>query len=253
MIPLVGVLVLNRGDLLARMVASIDFPVDKLAIVQNGRDDDVNGVIGEIMSKKHKHVNEIYLERPFRNTGVAPAWNSIIKAFPECPYWLIANNDTVFLPGDLEKYHRLTTANPGTLVAAANGAFNCFTITPEIVSAVGLFDENIWPIYSEDLDYFIRMQRAGITRMPLPSDIGHSDDGSWTIRSNPTYAANNNATQNSNGRYVADKWGENQQHPTPWNHPGRDIRDWWYDPYRRRMHGNVWNNFEQTANKATPT
>jgi GT2 family glycosyltransferase len=249
MIPCLGVLVLNRGDLLLRLVDSIDVSVERLCIVQNGKDDIVETAIDQIARGRNPMVQKVYLERPFRNMGVAPAWNSIIKSFPECDYWLIANNDTVFLPGDLSKYHGLVFDNPNSIIAAATGAFNCFTITPKIVADVGLFDENIWPIYSEDVDYFIRAQRAGIDRISLPSNIGFSDDGSWTIKSNAGYAVANHVTQSSNGNYVMDKWGHNREFPTPWNHPSRDRRDWWYDPYRRRSQSTVWQNFENTSNR----
>lgn len=249
MIPCIGVLVLNRGDLLLNMINSIDVPVERLCIVQNGHDDSVDSAVREIASGRNRLINKVYIERPFRNCGVAPAWNSIIKSFPESEYWLIANNDTVFLPGDLAKYHNLYMQNANAVVAAANGAFNCFLITPEIVAKVGLFDENVWPIYHEDIDYFVRMQRAGVNRINLDSDIGSSNNGSWTIKSNALYAVSNNTTQANNGQYVDEKWGIDQSFATPWNHPSRDVKDWWYDPYRRQSHSIIWNHFEHTANR----
>jgi GT2 family glycosyltransferase len=248
MIPCLGVLVLNRGDLFLRLIDSIDLPVQRLCVVQNGKDDIVDMAIDQLARGRNPLVQQVYWERPFRNMGVGPAWNSIIKSFPECDYWLIANNDTVFLPGDLAKYHELTQSND-SIIAAANGAFSCFTLTPKIVAEVGLFDENIWPIYSEDVDYYIRAQRAGISRICIPSDVGFSDDGSWTIKSNATYAASNHSTQASNGQYVTDKWGPQLDFQTAWNHPSRDHRDWWYDPYRRKRHSDIWQNFENTANR----
>lgn len=249
MIPCLGVLVLNRGDLLTRMVDSIDHPVERLCIVQNGQDPGVNEAIDRIRSDRNPNVAAIYLERPFRNMGVAPAWNSIIKSWPECRYWLISNNDTVFLPGDLRKYHETWEANQGSLIAAANGAFSCFAVGPDVVAKVGLFDENVWPIYHEDVDYFVRMQRAGVRRISISSEIGYSNDGSWTIRSNDAYRASNGSTQASNQSYVEEKWGAMQENQTPWNHPTRDLRDWWYDPYRRRRHSGIWNDFDQTSNR----
>lgn len=250
MIPLLGVLCLNRGDLLLRMMSSIDYPIDKLAIVQNGCEPDVVEAINIIQNTKNPLINAVYLERPFRNTGVAPAWNSIIKSFPEVEFWLIANNDTVFLPGDLEKYHTTWSANKGDVIVSASSSFDCFIISPHIVSLVGLFDENIWPIYSEDLDYFIRMKRATINRIPIPSDVGYSNNGSWTIKSSAKYKANNNYTQESNRLYVENKWGPEQEYMCPWDDDEyRSIKDWQYDPVRRLQHSKIWNHFEETANK----
>ena len=258
MIPCIGVLVLNRGDLLLRMVDSIDVAVERLCIVQNGHDDTVDEAIRDIAAGRNCLINKVYIEQPFRNMGVAPSWNSIIKSFPECEYWLLANNDTVFLSGDLEKYHTLTTENQASLIAASNGAFSCFTITPAIVGLVGLFDENIWPIYSEDLDYYIRMQKKGINRINIPSDIGESGNGSWTIKSNPTYAASNSETQRNNEQYDREKWGQDHQHNTPWDLCSSVNDDEQlsylrlstpYDPYRRNIQSQIWNYFEHTANR----
>jgi hypothetical protein len=248
MIPLLGVPVLNRGDLLARMIDSIDYPIDKLAIIQNGNDDTVCDVINELMTSTHPLINEVYLERPFRNIGVSQSWNTIIKAFPECSYWIITNNDTVFLPGDLEKYVILHSQHHDDLIVQPNGAFSCFLITPKIVQTVGLFDENIWPIYCEDVDYFIRMKKYGVERIPINSDLGYSNDGSWMIRSNNRYRENNNYTQASNSVYVEQKWGKDGEYQTPFN-SGIYPNHWYYNPHRRADHSNVWNNFENTANK----
>lgn len=258
MIGCIGVLVLNRGDLLLRMVDSIDIEIEKLCIVQNGNDDTVEDAIKKIQQGRNPRISKVYLERPFRNMGVAPAWNSIIKSFPECGYWLIANNDTLFLPGDLEKYHNLSIQNPTSVITDARGSFSCFTISPHIVATVGLFDENIWPIYCEDTEYQLRMKKAGVTQISIPSDLGESNNGSWTIRSNSTYAENNRITHTSNQNYVDAKWGTNTDYQTPWNmfdlvKNSKEINVLRmlspYNPYMRKHHSEIWNNFENTANR----
>lgn len=249
MIPCLGVLVLNRGDLLERMVRSIDYPVDRLCIVQNGHEPDVVDAIKRTADSPGQWINSVYVERPFKNSGVAPAWNSIIKSFPECPYWLISNNDTLFLPGDLMKIHAMWQANQDAVITAPNGAFSCFALGPEVVSRVGLFDENIWPIYSEDLDYIIRMRRSNVRLMPLNSDIGEANNGSWAIRSSDAYRAANGETQARNEHYVATKWGRNHDLPTPYGNPTKSHRDWWYDPYHRIGQSKHWNHMENTANR----
>lgn len=252
MIPCLGVLVLNRADLLMRLVESIDHPVDKLCIVQNSGDQDVVEAIGDLTTNRRKWINSVYVERPFRNVGVAPAWNSIIKAFPECPYWLISNNDTLFLPGDLMKIHAAWQARQDAVITAPNGAFSCFAIGPKVIDRVGLFDENIWPIYSEDLDYIIRMRRSGVDLIPLNSDIGEANNGSWTIRSSGAYRAANGETQRRNEQYVLSKWGKDHDLATPFGDPTRTHRDWWYDPKRRQEQSAFWQNMENTANRFVP-
>lgn len=248
MIPILGTLVLNRADLLERMVNSIDYPVDKLAIVQNSSSPEVTDIVNKICNTKHKFINSVYVERPFRNIGCAPGWNTIIKSFSECNYWLIANNDTLFLPGDLEKYARLHMDNPEALIVAANKSFSCFLIPYMVINEIGIFDENIFPIYNEDIDYINRCKIAGIPIIPIPSEIGESNNGSWTIRSSESYATSNRTTQHANSEYVAAKWGKDNEYTTPWN-SGGDVSYWQYNPYIRRERSAAWNNMEETANK----
>jgi FkbM family methyltransferase len=251
MIPCLGVLVMNRADLLTRLVHSIDHPVERLCIVQNGCDDDVDNTVHRIATEKHPYINQVYVNRPFRNMGVAPSWNHIIKSFPECSYWLISNNDTLFLPGDLAKIHATWYANQDSVITAPNGAFSCFAIGPSVVEKVGLFDENIWPIYSEDLDYIIRMERTGVPLVPLDSDTGEANNGSWTIRSSETYRAANGTTQARNGEYLTHKWGPDHSHGTPFDDPSRRAQDWHYLPGHRQQQSQAWNHMEATANRCT--
>lgn len=252
MIPCLGVLVLNRADLLMRLVSSIDHPIDKLCIVQNGKEEDVERAVEELKTRKNSWINSVYVQRPFRNMGVAPSWNSIIKSFPECQYWLISNNDTLFLPGDLMKIHAAWMANQDAVITAPNGAFSCFAIGPGVVERVGLFDENIWPIYSEDLDYIIRMDRAGVRLLPLNSDIGEANNGSWTIRSSDAYRSANGITQANNGAYVEKKWGKDHSLETPFGDPSRSLRDWYYLPHYRNQQSLAWNHMETTSNRFDP-
>lgn len=250
MIELLGTLVLNRGDLLERMIASIDYPIDKLAIVQNSAAEDVTVAVNKICQTKHKFINSIYVDRPFRNIGCGPGWNTIIKAFPECTHWLIANNDHVFLPGDLLKFHKMISAHPTSFITAQTESFSAFALPSAIVDKVGLFDENIWPIYCEDLDYMTRLRKSNIDILSIDSEVGETRNGSWTIRSNQTYAASNNKTQNSNNEYMQRKWGKNLEFNTPFNQ-NLPISYWAYNHARRNEHSRYWQNFEETANKYT--
>jgi GT2 family glycosyltransferase len=229
------------------MVSSIDRPVDRLCIVKNGKDPTVEAAIQEIIQTPGPYIKEVCVHSPFRNLGVAPSWNTIIKSFPECIYWMIANNDTVFLPGDLDKYHRLWQDNQGHVILDANGGFSCFIVDPDVITKLGLFDENIWPIYHEDIDYLIRMDRAGMQRIQIDSDMSNIYDGSWTVRSSVDYQLKNKITQESNRAYVAEKWGYDHTHQTPWNLDDRQVSDWSYSASRRRIHSKVWDNFAETA------
>jgi hypothetical protein len=231
------------------MVNSIDCPVDKLCIVQNGVDDTVEDSIKSIYTNKNPFVNKVYLDRPFRNMGVGPSWNMIIKSFPECDYWLIANNDTIFLPGDLKKYHDAILTNPQAIILDSNSGFGGFIVTPYIISQVGLFDENIWPMYHEDIDYIERIKRVNIERISIDSQRYDDSHHSQTIKSNESYRQSNQQTQWMSGVYMDEKWGPGYSFSQPWNHPTRFVSDWLYDPNRRKIYSQIWNDFEQTSNR----
>lgn len=252
MIPCLGVPIISRGDLLLRMVSGIDYPVDKLCIVQNGCDDSVAESIATICKNKNQNINKIYIDRPFRNLGVATSWNTIIKSFPECAYWLIVNNDTVFHPGDLERYHTAYLNNQNALIldsnANINSGFGGFIITPHVVATIGLFDENIWPMYFEDVDYLERVKRANISKISIEGIKYDESQHSQMIKSNEQYKRNNYQTQNLSKQYMESKWGPNYSFQHPWNHQSRTVFDWIYDPYRRKHYSEIWNNFEHTAN-----
>ncbi|MGB7564893.1 MAG: hypothetical protein WBM08_09085, partial [Prochlorococcaceae cyanobacterium] len=97
--PLVGVPVLNRPDLLERLIASFDCPVGTLAIVDNsgGRSDAealaLRALLESLERQGHADIGRIRVARAFGNAGVAAAWNQILLGFPEAPVALILNND----------------------------------------------------------------------------------------------------------------------------------------------------------------
>jgi hypothetical protein len=85
MIPNLIVPVLNRYDLLDRMIASIDYPVGHLLIVDNGA--------SWVMEDMQIHVPDCvemttYLPMP-ANLGVAASWNLGIKSFPYADRWFL--------------------------------------------------------------------------------------------------------------------------------------------------------------------
>lgn len=113
-IPVLGIPHFNRPDLLLRCLASIDYPVEHLVIIQNGEHKDMPPLVSVNHALEHLPPDfkvgqsvENYV-RPVKqltviqhpNAGVAGAWNEIIKLFPAA-WWLISNNDIEFAPGDL--------------------------------------------------------------------------------------------------------------------------------------------------------
>jgi GT2 family glycosyltransferase len=143
MIPNLIIPVLNRYDLLERMLGSIDYPVYELLIVDNG---------GELERIRYNDniINVNILNMP-SNLGVAASWNLGIKLFPHHDRWFFASNDMVYLPGALQG---LSEARRDEITLSDMFPFwHTFSVGEEVVRRVGLFDEALYPAYFEDNDY----------------------------------------------------------------------------------------------------
>jgi hypothetical protein len=80
------------------MIASIDYPIGHLLIVDNG----ASWVMEDMQIDVPDCVEmTTYLPMP-ANLGVAASWNLGIKLFPHDDRWFFASNDMVYLPGALE-------------------------------------------------------------------------------------------------------------------------------------------------------
>ena len=146
MIPVMIVPILTGPQLLYRMLDSIDCPIARLVIIDNG--DALNTSTGWPV----EHVQRTSVIKMPANLGVAGSWNLGIKATPFAPWWLIVNHDVVFEPGALGQF--ATMAASDTLVLNGGPQPWCaFAIGEDVVRDVGLFDEGFHPGYFEDTDY----------------------------------------------------------------------------------------------------
>lgn len=219
MIPVLGVPILNRPELLAAMVSSIDVPVGKLIVVDNG------GVVEDFT---HPCVDEVHIIRLPHNLGVGAAWNLVFKVTPKAPWWAIVNSDLVFSPGDLERL-ALSMTDYEPHVTQLLG-FAAFAVNQAVLDRVGLFDENFHPAYCEDVDFARRCILAGV---PIPSIEGHLEHvGSATIFGNQRYRTQNDMTYAANRDYYRRKWGGDvdgtERFNTPFDQGGRgDVPIQW--------------------------
>lgn len=189
MVPVLGIPSISRPDLLAECIASIDIPV-RLAVIDNSED----GIMRDVVP------TNAYYMKPFSNMGVAASWNAIIKGFPKEEFWLIANDDTKFGPGDLAAL----CASEDYGWTGINGDWRVMKITRATVNRVGLFDENFHPIYCEDTDYGRRCRLAGVDVGSIMGTSTHV--GSATIE-DPEYLKKNNMRYIQNKHYYREKWG----------------------------------------------
>jgi GT2 family glycosyltransferase len=218
MIPNLIIPVLNRYDLLERLLQSIDYPISHLLIIDNGA--------SKVEEDLEVHVPECvemttYLPMP-SNLGVAGSWNLGIKLFPLDNRWTFASNDMWYEPGELEK---LAWAAPTDLTLVSSFPYwHTFAIGQEVVNTVGLFDEGIYPAFYEDTDYLRRVEHHSIPVTRLDVRTGH--DNSSTINSDTAYRFRNTTTYKNNGAYYGMKKRLNDYTQGVWTLQRRRENDW---------------------------
>jgi len=206
-VPLLGIPILNRADLLLQLLDSLDHPVHTLAIVDNssaganGQASEVSLQLQALRQLGHPLIDTIAIARPFRNLGVAASWNLILSNFPEATTALLANNDIRFAPGVIASaLQRIDSSRPQflTLLPEPNG-FSAFLLTALCWDRIGLFDAGFHPAYGEDLDYRDRLRAAPEVDW-LPGDALHdamaerNPEHSATIHSDPWLQEQNRAS-----------------------------------------------------------
>ena len=213
MIPVLGVPILTGPELLWEMLDSVDVPVGRVIVIDNGC------VVPELEAFNR----DIELVRPGCNLGVAASWNRIMHMAPAAPWWMMVGYDLTFAPGDLDRLttHMETIGGVGML-----GTFSAFALDRATLAAVGTFDENFHPAYYEDNDYDYRCRLKGVPINALP--FGGKHKISSTIYSKPSYFAENQRTFVSNHYYFLSKWGGEpyqERFATPFDN-GSDPASW---------------------------
>lgn len=228
-IPVIGTAVVNGVHWLERMIASIDYPVDELFIVNNNGREQITQQLEEISNKKYEHIGKITISHMPGNIGCAAAWNLTIKSHINAPYWIIVNPDIAFTEGFLQNMLEMAEdLEVGMVNASAadhgQGSFECFLIKDWLVQSHGLFDENFYPAYLEDTDYIMRMIAAPVKRayMNYPFLHGEVDyyvSGSQTWRTEPELKNKIDSARIKNEtEYMTMKWGD-WIHLNPWKTP----------------------------------
>lgn len=160
-LPLLGIPIVNGADRLEALLATVDVPVDTLALVDHSSG---SGPVRLLLDRLERDglpgVGRVKVARPFGNAGVARAWNSILQSFPTAAYALIANHDVKFAPGVLAHVikHVDHTQAQWIPLLSRPASFSAFVITPQVWNRIGLFDESFVPAYWEDTDYRDRLE-----------------------------------------------------------------------------------------------
>ena len=203
--------VLNRYDLLQRMLDSVDVPVEHLLVIDNGT--------GSTLTLNENFKKVTVLDMP-ANLGVSGSWNLGIKSFPYAHRWFIVSNDVVFEPGALEK---LAKANRDEITLTGEAPhWQAFALGDEAVNDIGLFDESLFPAYFEDNDYTRRAEFAGVNIRLVNLAIRH--DNSSTIKAG--YMDKNEKTYFKNESYYRSKIDSNDYTAGGWSLEIRRANGW---------------------------
>lgn len=237
-IPYLCILTLIRLDLLKRLINSINYPINNVVILFQGefKKDEINFV--NTFVKKF-----IYISSSI-NIGVSRGWNYFLKNF-QSDYWLISGDDCYFEPSALKniaEYMNSPNSQKNVLCqlkAKSNdnnnitsSPFHAFIVTKLLVKNIGLFDENIYPAYYEDLDLLYRIQLTNSKIGYINAYINSGDDKykeSCTINSvSPIYREKMMQCFKINENYYKTKWniGKHKiRYMYPFNNPNCNITD----------------------------
>lgn len=244
MLKTLGVAVLNRGDLLLRCIASIDHPVEHLFLIDNGNDGGVRHTLEQVRTRKIGNAalfSRITIEK-HRNLGCGPSWNRITKESPGP--WLICGSDVQFSEKKLALIEARSLEHPDASIICAFG-YNAFMLTELGVRKVGMFDENFYPAYFEDVDHFRRVALSGAKAVDVPGfHCVHGEAPLWgssTVSSDPSLKARNGITFANNRDYYIRKWG-GPPAQEKWRRPfNRDVPlDWWVLDAALRKKNSLW-------------
>jgi GT2 family glycosyltransferase len=191
MIPALGFATLSRFDLADRLLASIDYPVKDLVIVNN------SGKQTWKPKKPDLVQNLWHIEVPY-GLGLVGAWNLIVKSTPHAPYWLLVNDDAWFESGSLQLIAE--NAKPTTLsFLDITPLWSAILLGEKVVAEVGLYDERLYPLYFDDNDYQRRIENAGFVINHIPAKIYHENSSTlksgYQHKNSQTYSANNKLFQ----------------------------------------------------------
>ena len=229
---------------------SIDYPVDNFFVVNNNGRGQITDAVESVRKLSNPFVKRVHVTHMPANLGCSGAWNLIIKCFMKAPYWVISNHDVMYEPGFLEEMNEKAQDSEVATVHGSGGGWDIFLLKDWVVNKYGLFDENLYPGYCEDMDYGMRFIHDDLKRV-LTLDHGYYhggrkdySDGSQTWRSEPNLQVAVHVAHELNKRYLHMKWGEAWQahvdgetHKTPFNVPEFPVDFTTYDlEFVRRKH-----------------
>jgi GT2 family glycosyltransferase len=190
---IIGIPTINRADLLNEALANYfeDFKNTEIVICDNGKQ--------EIITREKNFV--VY--KPESNLGVSGSWNMIMDYAEKvkATHVLMLNDDIYLGKSEEEISAIIRLWKPEFLCTELNWC--SFMLSVDAYLKVGKFDENFFPAYFEDNDYFRRMLLADVPMIfnGMLNPVIYRN--SMTIQKTPEL---NNGFE-KNRQYYISKWG----------------------------------------------
>jgi len=231
MIPVIGTAIVNSPYWVKRLVDSVDFPTEIFVIFDNNGRGQLVEELDKIASTPHPFINKIVVCHMPANVGCSGAWNLIIKCYMNSPYWIITNHDVAFTPGFLEEMVKKAEDPEIGIVHGSegdfkDGAWDLFLIKDWVIKQYGLFDENLYPAYGEDVDYIMRIKHHPLKRIYSVSKVyyhgegtNYYESGEQTKKGEPELIEKLNAANIVNFEYLTQKWGPQWRMTWPYEYP----------------------------------
>jgi GT2 family glycosyltransferase len=171
------------------------------------------------------------------NRGLARSWNDgLYDGYNQgMDVMLIANDDALPQHDDATRIGRVAVRNRDLYMVSGRGVdlremksgdmlFALAAVNPIALGKIGYFDENLFPIYYEDCDYYRRAQLAGLERHCLSTTyIQHAGSKSLDLIAAPVHEDRYRRNQ----AYYFRKWGGEKGHEvfaTPFNQSALGLK-----------------------------
>ena len=213
MIPVLGFATYSQFDLANRLLASIDYPVENLVIVDNSG-------LKNWEPKQPEQVKNLWLIRVPFGLGLVGAWNLIIKSTPYAPYWVLVNDDAWFEAGALEIISKEVDPEALNFVDIIP-RWSCVVFGEGAIAKAGLYDERFYPLYFDDNDLQRRMENAGVKIHQIEAGVNHQNSSSLQGK-----RKENDRTYDANRRLMDKKVIENDFSAGYWNLTVRRANRW---------------------------
>ena len=226
-IPVIGATFISNPYWLRRLIASVDYPIEEFLIINNDGTGRYNQELDEIARQSHMYIDKFKVCNLPGNIGVAAAWNLIIKSKLMSEYWIIVNDDVMFTPGLLKRFAEQVKRPELDFICAKRGPvfpfnFELFLVRDSAINKYGLFDENLYPAYCEDMDYIMQfLSNPGTYVVDLEVEYLHghsteySEGGSQSSKHNPILKQLVFDAHMKNQEYLDKKWTQGWRYGTP--------------------------------------